>query len=203
MRVCSDPMMRSSMPLALLLLLIAPRAAIAQEGGLLDINPGLTIWTFIIFVIVLLLLYKFAYPAILGAVEAREARIQELLAAAERDREEAQRLLEEQRTRHEELRTQVQEMVNEGRTAGERLRDEIVAEAREEQQAMLERARREIAQETERALAEVREQAVDLAIAAASKLVEKELDEEGNRRFVQDVLNQLEQGERSPTAAGV
>ncbi len=196
-------MMRNSLPLALLLLPLAPRTAIAQEGGLLDINTGLTIWTFIIFVIVLLVLYKFAYPTILGAVEAREARIQELLAAAERDREEAQRLLEEHRTRHEELRTQVQEMVNEGRTAGERLREEIIAEARTEQQAMLERARREISQETNRAMAEVREQAVDLAIAAASKLVEKELDEAGNRRFVQEVLDQLERSETSPVAAGV
>lgn len=195
--------MRNSLPLALLLLPLAPRTAIAQEGGLLDINPGLTIWTFIIFVVVLAVLYKFAYPAILSAVEAREARIQELLAAAERDREEAQRLLEEQRTRHEELRTQVQEMVNEGRTAGERLRDEIIAEARNEQQAMLERARREISQETDRAMSEVREQAVDLAIAAASKLIEKELDEEGNRRFVQEVLDQLEQSQTSPVAAGV
>lgn len=192
-------MMRNSLPLALLLVPLFATPAVAQEGGLLDVNEGLMIWTIIIFLIVLFMLYKYAYPPILGAVEAREARIEELLTAAQRDREEAQALLEEQRAKHEELRTQVQEMVAEGKTAGERLREEIIAEARGEQQAILERARREIDQETERALAELKAQAVDLAIAAASKLVQKDLDQEGNRRLVRDYLDRLETAE-APTA---
>ena len=196
-------MMRISLPLALMLVLAGASPAAAAEGGLLDVNVGLMFWTVLIFLTVLAILYKFAYPAILGAVEAREARIEELLAAARRDRDEASRLIEEQRTRHEELRVQVQEMVAEGRTAGERMRDEIVSEARQEQQAIVERARREIEQEMARALAEVRAQAVDLSIAAASKLVEKDLDSEGNRRFVRDFLDRLEAGEDAPVAAGV
>lgn len=196
-------MMRISLPLALTLVAAAATPVAAAQGGLLDVNVGLMFWTILIFLIVLGILYKLAYPAILGAVEAREARIQELLAAAQRDRDEASRLIEEQRTRHEELRSQVQEMVAEGRTAGERLRDEIVSEARQEQQAIVERARREIEQEAARALVEVRTQAVDLSIAAASKLVERDLDEEGNRRFVRDFLDRLEAGEDSPVAAGV
>ncbi|HEX6924745.1 MAG TPA: F0F1 ATP synthase subunit B [Longimicrobiaceae bacterium] len=196
-------MMRNSLPLALMLLLSLATPAVAQEGGLLDINEGLMVWTVIIFLIVLLALYKFAYPSILGAVEAREARIEELLAAAQRDREEAQRLLEEQRAKHEELRSQVQEMVAEGRTAGERMRDEIIAEARREQQAILERARREIAQEAERARSELKAEAVELAIAAASKLVEKDLDNEGNRRFVREFLDRLEAEPAAAVSAGV
>lgn len=196
-------MMPKPLPLALLLLAGLATPAVAQEGGLLSINSGLMVWTVLIFLIVLLLLYKYAYPPILGAVEAREAHIAQLLSAAQRDREEAQELLEEQRTRHEELRTQVQEMVAEGRTAGERMREEIIAEARREQQSMLERARREIDQETERALAELKGQAVDLAIAAASRLVAKDLDQEGNRRLVRDYLDRFEIGDDVAVAAGV
>lgn len=195
--------MRNSLKLALLLLLSAASPLAAQEGGLLEVNTGLMVWTVLIFLIVLFLLYKFAYPTILGAVEAREARIAELLAAAQRDRQEAQRLLEEQQAKHDELRAQVQEMVAEGRTAGERMREEIVAEARREQQSILERARREIAQEAERARADLKAEAVELAIAAASKLVEKDLDAEGNRRFVRDFLDRLEADEVAPVAAGV
>lgn len=195
-------MMRNSLSFALLLSLSLASPAAAQEGGLLDVNEGLMVWTIIIFLIVLFVLYKYAFPPILGAVEAREARIEELLAAAERDRTEAQQLLEEQRTRHEELRAQVQEMVAEGRTAGERMREEIIAEARQEQQAMLERARREIDQESSRAFAELKAGAVDLAIAAASRLVEKDLDDEGNRRFVRDFLSRLESGDDATVAAG-
>lgn len=196
-------MMRKSLPLALMLVGAAATPAAAAEGGLLDVNVGLMFWTILIFLAVLGILYWKAFPLILGAVEAREARIEELLAAAQRDRDEASRLLEEQRTRHEELRTQVQEMMAEGRTAGERMREEILAEARQEQQAIVERARREIEQEAARALAEVRAQAVDLSIAAASKLVQKDLDQEGNRRFVRDFLDRLEAGEDTPVAAGV
>ena len=195
--------MRNSLKLALLLLLSVASPAAAQEGGLLEINTGLMAWTVIIFLIVLVVLYRFAYPAILGAVEAREARIEELLAAAQRDREEAQKLLEDQRARHEELRTQVQEMVAEGRTAGERMREDIVAEDRREQQSILERARREIQQESDAALAELRAQAVDLAIAAASKLVEKDLDQEGNRRLVRDFLERMDSPGSSALTAGV
>lgn len=160
------------------------------------------VWTIIIFLIVLFALYKFAFPPILGAVEAREAHIEELLVAAQRDREEAQRLLEEQRTKHEELRAQVQEMVAEGRAAGERMREDIVAEARREQQSILERARRDIEQETERALAELKAQAVELAIAAASRLVEKDLDQEGNRRLVREYLDRIEVAEGAVVAPG-
>jgi F-type H+-transporting ATPase subunit b len=195
--------MRNSLPLALLLLPALATPAAAQEGGLLDINEGLMFWTILIFLIVLFTLYKFAYPHILGAVEAREARIAELLAAAQRDREEAQTLIEEQRARHEELRAQVQEMVAEGKAAGERMREEIIAEARREQQAILERARREIAQEAEQALADLKAQAVDLAIAAASRLIQKDLDGEGNRRLVQQYLDQLELEESAAVAARV
>ena len=196
-------MMRNSLPLALILVAAAATPAAAAEGGLLDVNVGLMFWTILIFLAVLAILYWKAFPAILGAVEAREARIEELLAAARRDRDEASRLLEEQRTRHEELRAQVQEMLAEGRTAGERMREEMVAEARQEQQAIVERARREIEQEAARAMAEVRAQAVDLSIAAASKLVQKDLDQEGNRRFVREFLDRLEAGEDAPVAAGV
>lgn len=196
-------MMRKSLPFALMLVAAAATPAAAAEGGLLDVNTGLMFWTILIFLAVLAILYKMAYPAILGAVEAREARIEELLASAQRDRDEASRLLEEQRARHEELRAQVQELLAEGRTAGERLRDEIVAEARQEQQAIAERARREIEQQTARAMAEVRAQAVDLSIAAASKLVQKDLDDEGNRRFVRDFLDRLAADEDAPVAAGV
>lgn len=195
-------MLKSLLPTLLLLATIAT-PAVAQEGGLLDINEGLMIWTVLIFLIVLGMLYKFAYPTILGAVEAREARIAELLSAAQRDRQEAQKLLEDQRAKHEELRAQVQEMVAEGRTAGERMREEIIAEARREQQSLMERARRDIQQQSEAALAELRTQAVDLAIAAASKLVEKDLDEEGNRRFVRDYLGRLAAAEAAAHPAGV
>lgn len=184
-------MLKSLRP-SLLLVLLAATPAFGQEGGLLDINTGLMIWTVAIFLFVLVVLYRTAYPAILGVVEAREQHIRELLESAARDRAEAQTLVEEQRREREAVRAQVQEIVAEGRVAAERLREEILGEARQEQQELMSRTRRDIQQEMERSLAELRVQAVDLAIAAASKLVHRSLDDQDNRRLVTEYLEQVD-----------
>jgi F-type H+-transporting ATPase subunit b len=192
--------MLKSLRLALPLTFLAVTPAFAQEGGLLDINEGLMVWTVLIFLIVLGVLYWKAYPVILGAVEARERHIRELLEAAARDREEAESLLEEQRREREALRGQVQQMLAEGRTGAERMREEILAEARREQQELLERARRDIDREMERSAAELRLQVVDLAIAAAGKLVQRNLTDDDNRRLVREFVEQIDL--REPSAAG-
>lgn len=179
-------------PVAPLMLLLAATPAHGQEGGLLDINEGLMIWTVIIFLFVLLVLWRTAYPAILGAVEARERHIQELIDAAQRDRAEAQALLEEQKRERESTRAQVHEMLAEGRSAAEHLREEILAEARREQQELIARTQRDIHQEMESALAALRAETVDVAIAAASKLLERNLNEADNRRLVAEYLGSLE-----------
>jgi F-type H+-transporting ATPase subunit b len=186
-----------------LLVLGTATPAFAAEGGLLSWQAGLTFWTIVTFVIVLTILWKAALPPILGAVEAREAQIRELLEAAALDRAEAKAALESQTRELEETRTRVHEMVAEGRTAGERHRDEIVADARRQADEILVRARRDVRQELDRALQELRTEAVDLALAAAGKLVERNLDEEDNRRLVRAYLAQVESGSGARVPAGV
>jgi F-type H+-transporting ATPase subunit b len=183
--------------------LVAATPAFAQEGGLLTPETGLMVWTLIVFAIVLAVLYKFVYPFILGAVEAREAAIRDLLEAAARDREDAEKALEEQNRQLEETRARIQELVAEGRLAGERTRDEIVQEARRQADELLTRARRDVRQELERAVEELRGEAVDIAIAAASKLVERNLDGEDNRRLVRQYLAELDSRPETPLPAGV
>jgi F-type H+-transporting ATPase subunit b len=194
--------MQRFLRLTLLLSLVTAKPAFAQEGGLLDINEGLMVWTVLIFLIVLGILYKAAFPHILGAVEAREAKIRELLEQAAQDREAAQAALAEQ-TRHlEETRAQVHEMVSEGRTAGERAREEIISDARAQAEEILTRARRDVRQELENAMQEMRLETVEIAIAVASKLVERNLDAEDNRRLVRDYLAELERQPGTPAVAG-
>lgn len=183
-------MNRKPWVLAAALLLFSATPLHAAEGGPLDVNVGLMIWTFIIFLLVLLALRKWAWPNILGAVEAREAHIASLLEQAERDRAEAAALAEENRHLVEETRARVQEAFNEARAQGEKLRAEVLAEARREHEEMMVRARRDIAAEREGALDAVRREAVDLSIAAAEKLVRRSLDAEDNRRLVREFLGQ-------------
>ncbi|HEV2148307.1 MAG TPA: F0F1 ATP synthase subunit B [Longimicrobiaceae bacterium] len=163
----------------------------AAEGGLLEANTGLMVWTIVIFGIVLLILSRAAYPKILGAVEARERHLAELAAAAERDRAEAATLLEDARLQRETARAEIQAAMAESRTEVERMKADILAEARRDQEELMERARRDIAAEREATIDAVRRDAVELAMRAAEKLVRRNLDAEENRRLVREYLGQL------------
>jgi F-type H+-transporting ATPase subunit b len=178
---------------ALLLLAAAPLSAQEHEAaaGPLDVNTGLLIWTLLIFGIVVAVLYKFAWPNILGAVEQREAHIRDLLEGAERDREDARVLAEEQRKERDALRAQVQTVLAEARSQGEQVRAEMEAAAARDRQERMERAEREIASAREAALDSVRRDAATIAMAAAEKLVRRSLDTEDNRRLVREFLGQV------------
>jgi F-type H+-transporting ATPase subunit b len=163
-------------------------------GGLFDINTGLSIWTFIIFLVLLVVLYKWAYPHILGAVEAREQHIQRLLDEARAERDQAKTYLEEQRQILDDARQHAQQLVNEGKQAAERLREEALERARAEQEEFLARARQEVERERDRAITRLREEAVELSLAAASKLVRRRLDGEEDRRLVREYLGAVQVG---------
>jgi F-type H+-transporting ATPase subunit b len=190
-------MIRKPWALAPALLLLNAAPLYAQEHaeeakGPLSVDTGLLIWTLLIFGIVVAVLYKFAWPNILGAVEKREAHIRELLEGAERDRAEAAALADENRRLVEETRARTQDAINEARGQAEKMRAEVLDAARREQQELLERARRDIATEREVALDAVRREAVELSMRAAEKLVRRSLDGEDNRRLVREYLGQLE-----------
>jgi F-type H+-transporting ATPase subunit b len=192
--------MRRSLFALTALVLLGATPLLAQEhgeggggGGLLSVNSGLSFWTLVIFLIVLAILSKAAYPKILGAVEAREAHIERLTEEAERDRAEAAALAAENRQLVEETRARVHGALEEARLQGEKMHSEMMDAARRDQQELLERARRDIASEREVALDAVRRDAVVLAMAAAEKLVRRNLDTEDNRRLVMESLAQMGQ----------
>ena len=187
--------MRRSLISALALIPASAVPLLAQEheekGGLLSVNTGLSAWTIIIFLIVFAILAKFAFPKILGAVEAREKHLEELAAAAERDRAEAAALVEEHRRLVDETRGKVQEMMGEARNTAERARGELMEQARREHDELLARGRAEVANERAGMLEQVRRDAAELAMRAAEKLVRRSLDGDDNRRLVQEYLAQV------------
>ena len=163
----------------------------APKRSLLSPDAGLMFWTLIIFASLFAILAWKAYPAILGAVEAREKALTDALAAAKREREEAAALLDQQRKAIEAARDDAQKLIAEGRAAGDKVRAEVIAQASAEHGAMLERARSEIAAERDRAIAELRREAVELAIRGAGKVLEKNLDDATNRKLVDDFLGSI------------
>jgi len=181
--------------LALIAVPASPLAA--QDGGLFALDPGLSIWTIIVFLLVLFILGKFAWGPILSAVDAREEGIRDSIEEAKRAQAEATALLEEHRAQLADSRRQAQELVAEGRAAGERLRKEVEAKAREEAEQLLERARREIGRETDRAMEQLRTEAVDLALAAASQVLGERLDASADRELVERFLGEIATGTSS------
>ena len=184
--------MRASLLSIALLLGSASPAFAAEEAAaktdLLSPHGGLMVWTLAIFILLFIILSRYAFGPITRAVEAREQALQDAIDQAKRDREEAARILAEHRAQLEGSRAEAQKIIAEGRAVGEKLRAEMLEETHKQQQDMLERARREIAGERDRAIAQIREEAVDLAIAAAGKVIEKNLDDSANRKLVEGYL---------------
>jgi F-type H+-transporting ATPase subunit b len=169
-------------------------AEVAQEPNLFGINAGVSFWTLIIFGLLFIVLLKFAFPPILGYAAAREQRIQQTLDEARREREEAAKLLEQQRLELAGARQQVQALLTEGKQAAERVREEMLGRARADQEAILARAQQDIAQERDRALESLRREAVDLALAAAGKLLRERMDAPTDRQLVTEYLSSVGNG---------
>ena len=182
------------------MLLAAPAAvAAAQEaaapaaggGGLMSIQLNLMFWTLGIFVIIYIVLRKFAFGPITAAVEAREKALEEAISAAKADRDAAAELLAQHQAAIESARDEAQKIIAEGRQVSEKMRADLLEQTRKEQQDMLERARRDIEGEKDKAIAQLRREAVDLALAGASKVVEANLDSAKNRQLVESYLTSL------------
>jgi F-type H+-transporting ATPase subunit b len=166
-----------------------------QPVNLLSPSGGLMLWTLVIFLFLFFILGKLVFPKITAAVEAREKALEDAIEGAKRDREEAAKALAEQLQQIEAARVEAQKIIVEGRQTGDKLRAQMIEETHQQQQQMLERARREIEQEKERAIAELRREAIELAIAGASKVIEQNLDDQANRKIVENFLSSIPVGE--------
>ena len=165
-------------------------------AGPFAINPGLIIWTLLVFVILLGLLWKFAFPSIVRSVEERERRIQKQLDDAEKANAEAQRLLEEHKKQIAAARNEAQDILAKAKTVSQKEREVLLAKAREEYDALLSRARKDIEEEKDKAILALRREAVELSIAAASRVIEANLDTDANRKLVTEFLDSLGKTEK-------
>ena len=179
------------------LLALTATPALAQEkaaesgGDLLTPSVGLMFWTLLIFGAFVFVLWKFALPQLLGAVKAREQALRDALDAAKRDREDAARILSEQRAQIEAARNDAQKIIADGRATAEKMRSQVLDETKKQQDELLARARRDIDAEKVKAIADLRREAVDLALRGASKVIEKNLDDATNRKFVDEFMTSV------------
>ena len=165
----------------------------ASSGSfLITPNVGLMIWTLLLFGISMYILWKLAFPRISEALDRRQHAIEESIDHAERVRHEADELLAEYRERLREARDQAQEIIERSRKAAEVRERETLEEAQQRREQLLEQTRRDIEGETRRAIQEIRREVADLTVLATEKVTRKVLDQEDQRRLVEEALRDLD-----------
>jgi F-type H+-transporting ATPase subunit b len=170
---------------------------LAAEGGgsgnfLVTPSVGLMIWTLIAFGVSVLLLRRLAYPRIQENLDKRRKAIEESIDASIRTKEEADQLLEEYRARLKEAREQADDIVTRSRRAADSIQDEAKVDAKQYREELMETTRRDIEQETRRALEEIRKEVADLTIIATEKVTRKSLDDGDQRRLIDEALSEVD-----------
>jgi len=159
---------------------------------MLQLEPGMMIWTWVTFLFLFFVLAKIAWKPLLKAVNQREKTIADSLKKADEAQTEAEKYLEEQRKLLEGAQEEIQKMLKENREMAEKMKNEIVDSAREEARKLHERARVDIERESEAAILELKKQVADLAVQAASFLIQEKLDAQKHRNLIDNYIKDLE-----------
>lgn len=165
----------------------------ASSGSfLITPNVGLMVWTLVLFVLSMILLWKLAFPRITEALDRRQHAIEESIDHADRVRREADEILAEYRERLQEARGQAEEIVSRARRTAEVHEREAQEDAKARRDQMMEQTRRDIESETRRAIQEIRREVADLTVMATEKVTRKTLTDEDHRRLIDDALSELD-----------
>ena len=149
------------------------------------------IWGGGAFLVLLLAMWKFAYPAIKDGMDARAQRIRDSLDEAERTRTEAQTILEEYQAQLADAKNESARIIEEARQTAEQMRRDLMARAEAEVRELRERTEADLIGAQDRALGELRSRVAQLAIGAAEVVVQKNLDPETNRALVERFIEQV------------
>ena len=168
---------------------------------LIEVNPGLMIWTIVCFLVVLFVLKKFAFGPVQQMIDTRRERIQNALDEADRARDEARNLLEEHRKLIGQAKSESEEILAEARRVADAQRERVRVETEEDRQRRLEETRRQIEQATQQALGQIRDEVGKLSLVAAEKITRKSLTGPDQQRLIDDALAEIDfsQLEGSPS----
>jgi len=159
---------------------------------LIEVRPGLMIWTIICFLVVLFVLKRYAFGPIQQMIDTRRERIQQAIAEADNARDEARKLLEEHRKLIGQAKSESEEILSEARRLADAQRDRVKQETEEDRQRRLEETRRQIEQATAQALGEIRDEVGKLSLLAAEKITRKSLTGADQQRLIDEALAEID-----------
>jgi F-type H+-transporting ATPase subunit b len=163
-----------------------------MDNPLLQLDPGLFIWTILTFLALLAALAKFAWRPLLQALDQRQESIRKSLDDAAQARQELERLHQESAQIIAKARADADTVIAKSRADADRLREDMKSKARADAEGITRNAERQIQLETHRALQQIRHQAVDLSVMIASKIIQRNLSKEDNERLINEALKQVE-----------
>ena len=167
--------------------------AFSSEGGgsIIDVNPGVIFWTVVTFVVLMLILKKVAWKPILTALDLRESSIRESLEKAERAKEEAEKILLENKERLAKADEESKILVNKSREYAESLKEQMLKESKEQAQKIVNDATLEIERQRETAFEELKSQVAEIAVQAAEKILKENLNKETQKRIADNYIKEI------------
>ena len=160
---------------------------------MLEVHGGLLAWTVLTFVLLLVVLKKVAWGPILDALDARENEIKDALNAAEKAREEAERVSSDYEDAIRKAQAEAQQIISEAKTAGEKVKLDLEAIASVKADEIIEKAKAQIDAERVKVISEIKTVAVEISLSAAAKVIERNLDSDDNRKLVNEALEGIGQ----------
>ncbi len=162
-----------------------------MDNPLVQPDPGLFLWTILTFMVLLGLLAKFAWNPLLALLDRREEMIRQSLDDAEGAKQELQRLQQESKEILSKARVEAQSILAQTRSEAEKLKGEIKQKAKAEADSIFRDAEKQIQVETDKAIAVLKNEVVDLSLLVASKLIKKNLSKEDNQSLIEESLKQV------------
>jgi len=159
---------------------------------LIQVTPGLMIWTIICFGITFFVLRKYAFGPIQQMIDARREKIEQAIAEADNARQEARKMLEEHKQLIGQAKSESEEILSEARRVGDAQRERVRQETEEDRQRRLEETRRQIEQATHQALGQIREEVGKLSLLAAEKITRKSLTGSDQQRLIDEALAEID-----------
>ena len=160
-------------------------------GSPLDVNPGLVIWTTVTFIILLLLLKKFAWKPILTSLDNREKFIKDSLDKAEKAQQDAEELLRQNQEKMAKAEEEAQKIIAQGRDYADNLKEQMLAESKAEAKKLIDDAAAEIERKNKEAFSSLKADIASIAVNAAEKIIRENLDPEKQKQLVEKYIQDI------------
>ena len=163
-----------------------------MNNPLVQLDPGLFVWTILTFLLLVFILAKFAWKPLLKMLQDREDMVRSSLEDAEKAKSELERLNEESEAIMAKARSEAQSILADGKAAAEKVKDDIIAKSKEQANKIREDAGNQIQVEKDKAISEIKEEVVNLTLSVAEKLIQKNLSDADNKSLIEESLKKVQ-----------